>query len=443
MAAGCGPADLIRGRCLPLLQRTSTRTRSAAGDPPRAHQHAGGRRDTTSLNPRTVQDRDRAGLHSHPRIDQGDDARKGLEPRAPNDDWASHDLAHGADNGDTYPRTLATRYGEFNGLVELYARQLMNYEAHRALYEGRLSRMFNPSNAVFLWMSNPSQPSFTWQIYSYDLEPFGSFFGAKRADEVLHVQMNQSDFHVMVINHLPKEKADLRASVRVFDVGGNQKYQNTVDVSAAASAATDLGAIDFPQDLSPVHFVKLELRDSQKRLVSDNFYWRSTKSTAAGEDLSDLDTMPTVTVDAKIVRHDSNGKCLLDVTLTNPTHSIAMMTHIQLRKQSTNQRVLPVFYSDNYVTLLPNESRTISVEASAKDLANDRPLVVLDGWNVTTRPQSFAGHDDGASITRTSKPACRPERQRGLTRGRSATKTAAGDGWHGLSARVPFHSNTG
>ena len=59
------------------------------------------------------------------------------------------------------------------------------------------------------------------------------------------------------------------------------------------------------------------------------------------------------------------GNCLLDLTLSNPTRNIAVMAHVQLRNQRTNQRVLPVYYSENYVSLLPGESRTIAIEAAS------------------------------------------------------------------------------
>jgi beta-mannosidase len=317
----------------------------------------------------------------------------GMMPKADadqmmNDDWAEHDLAKGADNGNTYRQTLAARYGPINSLPEFVRKaQLADYEAFRALYEGRFAKLFAPTSAVITWMSNPAQPSTTWQIYSYDLEPFASFFGAKKACEPIHVQMNQNDFHVMVINNTPTALEGLKTRVRVYNLDGTMKYEQTTPVaSAKASAATDAGAIAFPADVSAVHFVKVELRDAQDKLLSDNFYWRGVNE----NNLTALDTLPTAALDAAITRHDADGKCLLDVSLTNSSKNIALMAHLQLRKQSTNMRVLPVFYSDNYVSLLPGESKTITIEAAAKDLGGDKPLVTLDGWNVTTQDHAFA-----------------------------------------------------
>ena len=73
------------------------------------------------------------------------------------------------------------------------------------------------------------------------------------------------------------------------------------------------------------------------------------------------------------------------------------MAHVQLRRQGSGERLLPVFYSDNYVSLLPGENSTISIEADARDLGGDKPRVILDGWNVTTADQSFPDHG-GAAI---------------------------------------------
>ena len=63
----------------------------------------------------------------------------------------------------------------------------------------------------------------------------------------------------------------------------------------------------------------------------------------------------------------------------------------RLRRQKTNERVLPVYCTDNYVSLLPGESRTITIEAAARNLRGDAPLIVLDGWNTTVKSQSFPG----------------------------------------------------
>jgi hypothetical protein len=314
----------------------------------------------------------------------------------PNDDWAEHDLAQGNNNGDRYVNTIGARYGSISGdhfsLAKfVHEAQMADYEAYRALYEGRDAKLFTGSTAALTWMSNPAQPSTCWQIYSYDLEPFASFFGARKACESVHVMLNQATFELMVINQTPDALSGLQARVRVINMDGSVAYDKTTPVSAKPSCATSLGAIEFPANLSAVHFVKAELQDAQGRLISDNFYWRGNTA----NDLTALNDLPPAPIEGNISRHDAGGKCLLDVTLSNPSKVVALMTHIQLRKQGSNERVLPVIYDDNYVSLLPGENRTIKVEAAAKDLGGDKPLVVVDGWNPVVKSQTFS---DGAKI---------------------------------------------
>ena len=102
-----------------------------------------------------------------------------------NDDWAAHDLAKGNQHGDLYPLILAGRYGKIANLADFVRKaQMMNYEAFRAMYEGRNAQLFHPTTAVITWMSNPAQPSFVWQIYHYDLEPMSSYFAVMHASEI-------------------------------------------------------------------------------------------------------------------------------------------------------------------------------------------------------------------------------------------------------------------
>lgn len=302
-----------------------------------------------------------------------------------NDDWAEHDLAGGAQGGDWYPRTLEARYGPVTNLADFVRKsQLMNYEAFRAMYEGRFAKLFAPASGVITWMSNPAQPSFVWQLYSWDLEPNSSLFATRKACEPVHIQMNQTDWRVMVINNTPQTLNGLTAKTSVYNTDGTLQGTHTDPVTASPSAATDAGAVAFPDTLTPVHFVKVQLYDAQNKLLSDNFYWRADPSHQ--DDFTTLNTLPIVALDAHATRRDVGSNFVLNVTLHNPTRSVALMTHLQLRNAKTNQRVLPVFYSDNYISLLPGETKTLTVEAAQEDLGKNTPLLAVDGWNVTVRP---------------------------------------------------------
>ena len=106
--------------------------------------------------------------------------------------------------------------------------------------------------------------------------------------------------------------------------------------------------------------------------------------------MTDLNELPKVTLEAKVERSISGGKQMVTVTLHNPTNSVALMAHLHLR-DSSGERVLPVYYSDNYVSLVPNESKTITIEAAQQDSMDKGATVVVDGWNVSVAPASAAG----------------------------------------------------
>jgi hypothetical protein len=314
-----------------------------------------------------------------------------------NDDWAEHDFAKGASGSDSYPTMIAERYGKVANLADFVRKsQLANYEAYRAMYEGRNAKLFRPTTGVITWMSNPAQPSFVWQLYHHDLEPNSSLFAVKKAAESIHIQLNESDWNVQVINNLPVALENARAHLAIYNLNGASAYQHDYDVSAAASAATSLGVVDWPTGLSPVHFIKLQLMSNDGKVLSENFYWRGLPEHQ--DDLKSLGELQTVTLDTKVVRHDVAGKSLFEVTLHNPGTQIALMAHLQLRRKKSGERVLPVYYSDNYVSLVPNESRTIVIEAATADLKGEAASVVVDGWNVAVTPSSGTGADVGLNV---------------------------------------------
>ena len=309
-----------------------------------------------------------------------------------NDDWGAHDLAKGASEGNRYPYALAARYGRVVNLADFVRKaQMMNYEAYRAMYEGRNALLFAPDTGIITWMSNPAQPSFVWQLYAYDLEPNASLFAVQKAGEPVHLQMDEDDFHLKVINNLPHGLDGYAAHVTVWGLGW---FADSVDkvaekdyaVSGAADTAIDLGPAPLPNPWrrGAVYFVQLELKDAQGNVASRNLYWKA--SPIAGEDMTKMDLMPAEKLTATLVRKDSADRLGLDVTLTNPGKNMALLAHLQLRRKGTGERVLPVFYSENYISLAPGESRTVHIDAALADLKGDTPLVAVDGWNVDVDP---------------------------------------------------------
>jgi len=310
-----------------------------------------------------------------------------------NNDWAIHDFTKGNSHADQYPAEIAARYGAFRNLADFVRKaQMADYEAFRAMYEGRNAQLFHPTTAVITWMSNPAQPSFVWQIYHYDLEPFASFFGVMHASEMVHIQLNEANGQIQVINNKPEALNGLNAHVSVYNLEGSEAYAHDFAVNAAAEAATNLGTIDLPATVSGVHLIGLWLAYPSKeggRELSRNFYWQAMPDHP--DDLTDLDKLPQVELEPQILtQKDEGGARTVSVFLNNPSPHIALMVHVQLRR-SSGERVLPVDYSDNYVTILPHSGRTIGMHAAISDFQGEKPVVVVDGWNVTVKTASAHG----------------------------------------------------
>jgi hypothetical protein len=267
--------------------------------------------------------------------------------------------------------------------------QLMNYDAFRAMYEGRNAQLFHPTTAVITWMSDPAQPSFVWQIYHYDLEPNSSLFAVRSAAEMQHIQFNQADGGLQVINNLPEPLEKATAHMAIYNLDGSIAAQKDIPVTAPPATAANLGPVDFPAGTSTVRFLKLDLKNAAGKLLSTNFYWLGP--TLDSDDLTDLNKLPQVTLEAHVARHDLAGKTHIAVTLRNPSKDVALMVHLQLHRAKSGERVLPVFYDGNYVSLVPGESRTIAMEADLKDLKGEPAQVQVDGWNVTMAPATAPG----------------------------------------------------
>jgi hypothetical protein len=204
----------------------------------------------------------------------------------------------------------------------------------------------------------------------------------------------------MVINNTPVKLSSLTVKEAVYNMDGSSVYAGSSTVDAGPSVATDDGVVPFPTGLTPVHFVKLQLFDSRHKLLSDNFYWCGINE----DDLTDLAKLPIVALDAGVVQRNQGQNLDFAVTLTNQSKWPAIMAHIQLRGRRSNKRVLPVFYDDNYVSLLPGESKTIHVEADKSDLHGDSPVIMVDGWNVSVKPNAGVLPDTDAIVTATAAP---------------------------------------
>jgi mannosylglycoprotein endo-beta-mannosidase len=300
-----------------------------------------------------------------------------------NDDWAQHDMAAGAQRGNEFPTSLGERYGHIRNLADFAQKgQLATYEAFRAMFEARNPGMFKTTTGILTWMSHPAQPSFVWQLYHYDLEPNAALYAVQKASEMVHVQLNEQNGDLEVVNNRPDALSDLTVKVFIYGFDGRLESTKRYVVAEVPGSTTVKAAQIQAYSRSPLYFVKLELAGADGKLLSRNFYWQHV----AQDQFDGLMKLPTVKLDAEASSRAEGDNTVLTVTLHNNTSNVALLAHLQLHQKRSGRRVLPVFYSENYISLVPGDSSTVSIEAATKDLQGDLPLVEVDGFNVDVNP---------------------------------------------------------
>ncbi len=295
------------------------------------------------------------------------------------DAWAYHDWHQGkAGDVASFMKAMANRLGEARDLVDFENKaQLLNYEAHRAIFEGMNAGLFTRNSGRLLWMTHPAWPSTMWQIYSHDYDTHAAFFGAKKGSEPVHVQVNLPDRTLAVVNSLGTPIADARLRVRTFGLDGAPLDDRTIPLSAAAYAVTTAGeaAPDALLARVPVVLTKLELRGSDGSLLSENLYWLA-RDPAAYRAMTAMDKAP-VSVTARRVA--DSGEQVIEATLSNPGGQPALMVKLAVL-DAAGERVLPAYWSDNYVSLLPGETRVVTIRAPLSAAVPDS--IGVRGWNV-------------------------------------------------------------
>jgi beta-galactosidase/beta-glucuronidase len=296
------------------------------------------------------------------------------------DSWAYHDWHQGkAGDVASFMRAMANRLGEATGLEDFESKaQLLNYESHRAIFEGMNAGLFTRNSGRLLWMTHPAWPSTTWQIYSHDYDTHAAFYGTKKGSEPVHVQVNLPDRKLAVVNSLGAPVAAGRIRVRNLALDGTLLDDRTLPVDAPAHGVIEVGDA-VPEAVfarAPVVITKLELLGRNGALLSENLYWLSREPA----DTRAMSAMQQASVSLTARRVAGEGEQVFEATLTNLGSVPALMVKLTAR-DAAGERVLPAYYDDNYVSLLPGETRMVTIRAPLSG-AGPRSIGVR-GWNVT------------------------------------------------------------
>ena len=298
---------------------------------------------------------------------------------------------------DRFNTALSSRYGAPTTADDYtVTAQLMTYEGERAMFEAYRRNKY-VSTGVIQWMFNNAWPSIYWHLFDWYLLPAGGYFGTKKANEPVHAIYSYDDRTIAIVNdNKPRGPVHgVRLRARILGLDNSEKFAKDTVIDVPADSTLRLFALPQPTNLAtPAYFVDLRLTGDDGRPISSNFYWLSTKMDALSDsstwymtpvtnyaDFTSLRSMPRSAVSVRASTSRSGGAGTTTVTVKNPTNAIAFFMRLQVVGKGGGE-ALPVRWDDNYLTLLPGESRTITARYNVRDLGGGSPRVIVTGWNI-------------------------------------------------------------
>jgi exo-1,4-beta-D-glucosaminidase len=315
-----------------------------------------------------------------------------------NDIWNFHAGGSQFTTIDVFTDGLNRRYGQATSLEDyLRKSQAISYDGERAMFEA-YSRNKYVSTGVIQWLLNNAWPSVIWHLYDYYLVPTGGYFGTKKACEPVHVQYSYDDNSVVVVNSTYKPLNEMRMSAKTYNLDGSEKTAQNLTLNLLPDSSVKAFALPPADGLTKTYFLRLKLQDAGGKLVSDNFYWLSTKpDTIAWEkkdwgytpqkdfgDLTGLNTLPQVKLETTVTAKSNAGKATMFVMVKNPSRSVAFMVHLRLIRGKGGEEVVPILWEDNYFSMLPGEERSVIAAYNVSILRGGDPDLEVGGFNVVS-----------------------------------------------------------
>lgn len=250
------------------------------------------------------------------------------------------------------------------------------------------------TSGFLYWYHNSAVRQVCGRMWDWSLEPTAALYAASNACEPLHPQFDYLKNTVSVVNDFYGSFSGYKVIAEVWDISSQKVWSRSAVIDIPEDGVVnDIFTIDFPDGISPVHFISLTLLDEKGRKTGSNFYWRSDdryegKNTLTGPATSGFETISDlgqarISVESLSLRSDRRAQ-YIDVTLKNSRKAISFFTQLQWL-DAEGKPVRPSYYTDNFFSLLPGETRKITVETARKDLPAGEYTLVIKGFNAVRK----------------------------------------------------------
>ncbi len=299
-----------------------------------------------------------------------------------------------------FRKALDERYGKSNSVHEFaFKSQVSNYELMRPMFEAFIAHK-PKSTGLIQWKLNSAWPELYWQLYDTYLQPNGSFYAVRKACSPIHAIYRYGLEDIYLANESLQNAENLIVKIEVFDIYSKEIFSDSWTGDVAANTSKFIYKMPEIKNLTSVWFLNLQVFNKYNNEIDDNIYWLSLKPdvldydaakklewpfytpTKEYADFTALDQLPIVDLlyDYNFEVQDEKGIVTLNVK--NRTSTIAFFLFFDLVNSVTGKPVLPILWSDNYVTLFPGDDRTYSATIKMEDVKEGKPLLKVEGWNV-------------------------------------------------------------
>ena len=185
------------------------------------------------------------------------------------------------------------------------------------------------------------------------------------------------DGMVMIANNTFKAKHNIMLVAKAYDMEGKSTLLTQVFSEIEPTKSKKYLSLKNRLDemgKSKGVFLYLQLLNENKEMLSDNLYWLPDST----GNYSGLQQMKKAAVSINATE-GKPGK--IEVTIDNPENNpVAFFNRISVVNSETKKRILPVFYSDNYVSVLPGEKKIVTIDFTPSK--TEKPEIEVYGWNV-------------------------------------------------------------
>lgn len=270
------------------------------------------------------------------------------------------------------------QYGEVKD-IETYCRyaQVANYDQYRSFMEGWASHMWEWYTGILIWKTQNPWTALRGQMYDWYMDVNACLYGTQKGCEPLHPFYNRATRQVALLNSGLEAHKDLTVRAQLYGRNGKVMWEEAYSTNMEPNGVKGLGSVPEPKEADGVYFLKLTLlskKEENPKVLFSQVYWLTT----VPKDYTSLHQLPLSRPVVGASLREEKGRYKGKVSM-EAVEGISFFNRVKILDKETGQRLLPVHYSDNYLTLMPGDRQEIELDFPAS-LPKDRIRIVIDSW---------------------------------------------------------------